>query len=449
MKAQLVVRIEPDASLASKDFRLEWAYAGKDEANEAEIYSGSLQELAEWQAEQSLDDQDLPIVVLVPGSLASTHRQELTENQRKHWQQALPFLLEEKLASELESQFLVSALDASGETARCSCINHWDMAQIIEQFVPAGVNPQKVVAETQLFKGENGVLSIWLEGSYALLARGEHYAQLLDTTSLDVIIPSLLDDETHHQEDDIETVDENGEHQPPSAELIAAVRIYAGAGDKERYSELAEHAGKSVPVVLVERQSDSLFPDEIQRLTEAMAQRALLDFRTGNYKCTRRTSRRLRQWKPVALTASVWLGLELLFNISSGFYFSYRADQLHSENLELYHELRPGDRTVVDVRDRLTKFLRSANTRQNDAVFLGVLQTLSRISDGEVGKSIKPLNMDFNETSGRLSLDVRAVSFDLLNRYLEELRTAGLNARMETGNQDAQGVSAKLTVRNA
>ncbi|MCL6271148.1 type II secretion system protein GspL [Sansalvadorimonas sp. 2012CJ34-2] len=448
MKTQLVVRIAPDASLSSTDFMLEWVYASREATCVGPILTGTLSELSAWRATQTLNEQDLPIFLIVPGCLAASFRMHLNDNQRKHWQQALPFLLEEKLAFDLESQFLVSALDSSGDSTRSSCISHKAIKQLIELFVSAGADPQKVIAETQFFKGEQGVLSIWLEGDHALLAKGNGYGQLLDIEALPVIIPGLLEDEPTPAMEGVEDPEEEDSLSQDN-DLVTSVRIYTGPGDEQTFQEIIQIAEKNVPVERVARDNQSLFFDVIPAISEKIKKRTLLDFRTGAYKCARRASRRLRQWKPVAIAASLWLGVELVFNVSSGFYFEHRADVLRAENLATYQQLRPGDKTVVDVRDRLTKFLRSASSQKSEAVFLDILQTISKVTDGETGKTITPRNMDFNEANGRLSLDVQATNFDILNRYLDELRAAGLNARMETGNQDTQGISARLTVRKA
>ena len=443
MRIQLIVRLRPESDLVSGSYALEWCWLNKDRLIDGDIYQGSLSELVTWRESLELDEQDLPVHLLVSGHMSSCHRMSLNENQRKHWQQALPYLLEEQLASDLESLHLVSFAETGQEFVNAGCIARKQMETLLDQFISAGIDPQKVMPENQFLTRATDIVSVWLERDAAYIAAPGHFGQLLDRDALSVVLPGLLaDDEPADtlQDDDAEA---------GATFIITGVKVYHGAGDAEAVAMISNIAGGDVPVEDVERSQPSLLPDMLSELAGRGGKSSFLDFRTGDYKCTRRASRRWRQWRPLAIAAGLWLGLELLFNVGTGFYFQNRAEALRDENFATYRELRPDDRRVADVRYSLTRFLRDANNQGSEAVFLGMLKTLSQVSSGETGKNITPRNMDFNDANGRLSMDVQAGSFDALNRYLDKLKEAGLNAKMETGNQDAQGVSARLTVRSA
>ncbi|WP_281647528.1 type II secretion system protein GspL [Parendozoicomonas sp. Alg238-R29] len=442
MKTQLIVRLRPGSDLNENQFELEWVWGMRDGTCEGSLHNGSLEQLAAWRQGLPLDEQDLPVILIVSGSFSSSHVVFLNENQRKHWQQALPYLLEEQLASDLESQHLVFS-QIGDDHVHASCIGRDQMSTIVKAFVAADVDPLKVIAETQLLKGKNGLLSVWLEGEHAFVASQNGFAQWLDQDALPIMIPGLLEEEA--VDGLVQSDDEDSDH----THIVTGITIYTISPDLPVVGSLVQLAGSDVPVDIQQREHESLLILMMPEFSHLNQKRKLLDFRTGSFKCNRRASRRWRQWRPVAIVAGVWLSVELLFNIGSGFYFQQQAEELRDENFSTYKELRPDDRRVVDVRHNLTKFLRDSSRQKSSADFLNLLQVLSSVSGDDVGKSITPKNMDFNDANGRLSLDVQAESFDLLNRYVDALKAAGLNARMETGNQDAKGVSARLIVRRA
>ncbi|MTI14335.1 type II secretion system protein GspL [Sansalvadorimonas verongulae] len=445
-KTQLIVRLCPDSDVSVGQLSLEWLWVTQDgsaaDDPESTLQVGNLEQLSQWWQTLSDDEQDLPVVLVVSGFMANSHLIHLQENQRRHWQQALPYLLEERLASDIESQHLVSA-QIGDDTVYAACIGHSAMTSILQKFAAVDLDPVKVLSETQFLKGKDGELTVWLEGEHAFVASHNSFGQWLDRDALDIVVPGLLEDEAEEnglQEDDAV------EHRQP---VMAGMTVYTDELNGSAVQRLETLAGQDVPVSCEVRAEASLLPFLLSEMARSLQKRQLLDFRTGAFKCTRKSSRRWRQWRPVAVAAGLWLTIELLFNAGSGFYFQYQAQALRNENFSTYKELRPDDRRVVDVRHNLTRFLRDSSQQQSSADFLNMLKVISNVSDDEIGKGIIPKAMDFNEVNGRLSLDVHADSFELLNRYVDALKSAGLNARMDTGNQDVKGVSARLTVRRA
>ncbi len=453
MRTQLIVRLRPGFSLFRREQEneneLEWGWLDKDGLLENGVYTGSLSRLSQWRELLTEEEQEVPVILLVSGDHASSYRKSLQKNQRRHWQQALPYLLEEQLATDIEDLHLVAVPGDSVAFANASWIPCASMEMLISCFRDVGVELQRMLPESQCFFARSDMVSIWLEGEAAYVASPDSYGQLMDRSALEVIVPGLLE-EDEPEELSIEIDDTEERDGPENNEEhvhAAGVRIFCPAGAAAMVEHLTALAG--VKVEQCERQSDSLLPVILPVIHELNRSRELIDFRTGAYKCTRKASKQWQQWRPAVIVAGIWLGLELLVNIGSGFYFEHQEKVLKEQNLATYKELRPDDRRVVDVRHSLTRFLESARTQDNQAVFLHVLKTLSSVSTSSAGKDVTPGNMDFNDSNGRLVLDVRAESFETLNRYVSALKSAGLKVEMENGNQDSKGVSARLIVRGA
>ncbi|CAM3635033.1 type II secretion system protein GspL [Parendozoicomonas haliclonae] len=446
MKIQLVVRQLAGFWLDEGAGTLEWCWVDRDGQPDGHCLTGSLTELGDWYGQLSDDDQELPVSLVVSGDLSGCFRKTLQDNQRKHWQQALPYLLEEQLASDIDALHLVSSPEEGLVAASAGWIRASTLSALIRVYREAGVELQRVLPESQFLQADEQQVSVWIEGASAYVAIPGNYGQWLDSTALELVVPSLLADDD--EQDELAVEIESDEENPEQETVVAAgVQISYGPADQAAAQHLAELAG--VPVDSQERAGETLLPVILPALATRMRNRKLLDLRTGAFKCTRRSSKRWRLWRPVAITAGVWLGLELLFNVGSGFYFQSRTEALKEENLDTYLELRPDDRRVVDVRHNLTRFLKEANSQNSNPAFLDILKTVSVVSASDAGEPVTPRSIDFNESNGRLSLDVRAESFESLNRYLDALKSAGLRAQMETGNQDGEGVAARLTVRSA
>ena len=153
MKTQFIVRIRPGSHLSANGLQLEWVFLNRDGQIEGDLLSGDLGQLSGWWQQQPAETSEVPVVVIVPGNIAVSHELTLDDTQRKHWQQVTPFLLEEQLASDLETQYLTSALASDGHSVNVANIAHDSMKTLLEILLNASVDPQKVFVETQLFPG--------------------------------------------------------------------------------------------------------------------------------------------------------------------------------------------------------------------------------------------------------------------------------------------------------
>ena len=457
VKVQVIVRIQtgvwPEAFIATGDSDGEYAtetgavalqWLRTDDLDS--VHRGSVQQFRVWY--QSLGfTEEAPVILLVPGTFGSFHHIFLQGAQKKHWQQALPFLVEEKLAADLESQHLVAMPGADNSAAIVGCIDHGLMRSLLDFFHQHDIELQKMLPEAQLIPEIRQILQVWLDGPEAWVSYPGQAAQKVDLAALEVLLPALITDpltEAGSSDEDTPEADSPLEAEP---DIIVEVHIYAPV---ESESEASVLAGKltGLPVEVLGLEENGLFAQSVSALLSQTDTRKQINYRTGLYKSARRSSRLWKLWKPVAVAASVCLVADMALHVGSGVYFQSGAEQLKGDNLALYQEIVPGDKTVVDVRDRLLKVLKKSQQPVQAAAFLEALQILSRVTADNKGKVV-PKSLDFNDTNGKVSLDVTAGNFEDLNRYLEALRAAGLKASMETGNKDKQGIVARLTMRKA
>lgn len=437
MKRRVVVRLCPGADLEAQDLPLQWCWQEEGAGPTGALVQGGTEELFDWWRQLKDEEQDEPVCLLVPGDLASCHRIDLNEHQRQHWQQAVPWLLEDSQATELEAAHIVSRLAADQSHARVGSISHSAIKSLVARFAETGMEVRWILPEAQFLVGQAGAVRLWIDGDAVYVAEPGGYGQLLDQEALGLVLSGLF------TEPSIADGSLAEEAATDSASVQTLVVEGGGAADIARIGALigmdlttAEHNDAPHPLGF-------FLPGLATRARDS----GLLDFRTGSYKCKRRSSRLWQQWRWAALAAGAWLGLEVLFNIGSGFYFLQRAEQIRQDNFATYQELRPEDTRVVDIRHNLTRFLRAADAGSSQAVFLDWINKLSFVSGQPVGKDVELMKIEFNESGRRLSLDVQAGSFDQLNLYLDALKVKGLQASMETGSQDSRGVLARLILK--
>ena len=449
MNTQLFIRLRPGFNLSRPDEegnQVEWCWLDGTGTINGRVMAGTFSQLAEWFEGESPQHRELPVTLIVSGLLSSCARKGLLEGQRRHWQQALPYLFEEQLATDIDDLHIVAVADTSGESISAGWIANQHMTQLLDHFGGIGVELQHVLPESQFYEGTSGLISVWLEGQSSYIAAPENYGQLVDTSSLELLVPSLLSEDEPDKNELTVALDDDGEEETPDlATTAAGIFIFYVPQSADLAEKLAAIGGVSAEQRALD--DGSLLCEILPILSERQKSRQLIDFRTGVFKSTSKSGKLWRQWRPVAIIALVWLVTEVTINVVSGFYYQHEAEKLMAENLATYRELRPNDKRTVDVQHGLTLFLKNATPANTSPVFLQALQKISAASKSSSNTVV--WGIDFNEASHRLVLDMRAESFEALNRYAETLKAKGLTVSVENGNQDSWGVTARVIVRTA
>ncbi|MCK5893030.1 MAG: hypothetical protein KAG53_01205 [Endozoicomonadaceae bacterium] len=451
MNQELVIRIMPsmygDVSASS----LQWVVRGGEEDFASTIHYGSFADLKIWSEQvrtEHPDQESEQAVVLVPGTMASLQCLSVSPAQKKHMKKALPYLIEEALIGSIEEEHIVGQAQSSGEgDVLAGYIAIATMNRLLEQVIEAGINPVSVVPENCLWHSDTNTVTLLFECGMVTFWSNTMVAQTIDQVALPLVLNQCFDSEQTFADDD-DTVDiTDGESHQASA--IRVKVLYEQCEGEPQWSEYDELAGRDITIETLGTERGSVLVALIEMLEERRKARALIEFRSGAFKCPKKAGKRWRQWRPVAWVAGSWLVLECLFYSGQGFWYQYQAANYYERNYALYKEINPADRSVVDVRSRFNSLLKRSATSHTGNDFLQVLKTISKVSSQTAAEGIEPKSLDFNKSENGLTLNVIASSFDAINRYLEALGQASLQATMKTANQEGDRVVAQLSIKSS
>ncbi|WP_211828801.1 type II secretion system protein GspL [Kistimonas asteriae] len=451
MNQELVIRIMPSVHGEGATSPVQWMVRGQASDDEATIRQGSLPDLQVWaeQVQQEVPEQwPEQITVLLPGTLTGLQRLPVTSAQKKHLQQALPYLVEENLIGNVEEQHIVGLPEAGHDSVLVGHLPVADMQELMDTFAESGIAPVSVVSENGLWHTDEKTIMLLFEQGMVTIASHEKPAQTVDRDALSLLLGQYLHHDVVKQGAAVQVDDDKDTSEPEN--VITTIKVLSEHNESD--TDIALITGLAGDGVTIEHQGvngGSVLSALASLLSEQRRARALVEFRSGAFKCPRKAGKRWRQWRPVAWVAGVWLALEFVFYVGQGVWFQSQAAHYYAQNYALYKEINPGDRSVVDVRNRFNSLLKRAGTAQADNGFLLVLNTLSRVSAQASAKGVEPKSLDFNESGDGVTLNVAAASFEAVNRYLEALREAGLKATMETANQEGDTVVARLSMKSS
>lgn len=460
MKNILLIRVPPVPGPIDESTPVQWGQFASSGELRGEVHISPVQQLRhEWlslQADTEDDDEPAPdrVVLLLAGNLVLHRNVKINTGQRKHLATALPYLIEEDVAEDIDSLHIASSLDRKQDSVSLSAITHERMQGLLTLFDQCQLPLDQVMAEVQLFEPEPGFTSLLLDSTSVMLAAPGHDSVAVDYGAVifalegrstgadgsDPVAPVVVDEE-HQYLSQLKLL-------IPDGSLAVATR---------QVDELAAWLVEQGWLVDKVPLAGSVFEFLAGQYFAVRRLDSLVDLRQGAYQCPRKAGRQWRRWKSLLAVACCWLILELGLSIGEGLLFQHRAKELWSQTMSSYLTVFPQDQQAksaqanhmlsFNVKRLLENRFKTAGNAQSGEPFLPLLQKVSSVS-ASLGKEagITHQSLDFNSTNGQLAMEFQASNLELVDRFLAELKSSGLNTRLENANQGKDGVTARMTI---
>ena len=350
-----------------------------------------------------------PLILALPGADVTLRELDYSAAERRHIGKALPFLLEQELAADIEE--LHFAVRPAGKlrlaVAVCSqqCMQFWQ--EQVAALPPLG----QWLPEPLLLPWQPGQVCLLLEADYIVVRSGRNSGFAAARAMAEPLLAALAQ----------------------TAEF-AAVVVYG--------------VGQTVDTALLPAAWRELVQwrrgDFGTALLLSAEQRQPLNLLQGAYAARLPLQRWWRRWRMVAALLAAALGLQLASTWAS-------YSQLKSANLQLqqqiegsYRELNPQGRA----RDYLKALQQQLTAARGSARGVGFVTLLARTGQQlQAGPGLQLTSIHFNEKSAALRLQLLAPDFAAVESLRTRLVAAGLQVQMEHSSKRDQRVRARLQVR--
>lgn len=463
MKKMLLIRIPPPVSSVDGNTVVQWGKYTVDGSLSGALHLTTVAQLkAAWLAEEpeGSDEEDrLPdeIVLFLSGSLCFYKRLTMNAGQKKHLTTALPYLVEEHLAQDIETMHIVNGFPDKKSRVSVAAIPHAIIQALLALFEEYQLPLTRVMAEMQFLVSEPECISLLLDSDAVMMASPGHEAVTLDYQALSFLFPEHSGQGSQEPHDTLaiggtEAVDE----QPSQVKLMFPDRTLTVPTSRvEEVSDLLSQRGCRVEKIPLQSAVLEFFA---RQYFIFQTRNQLIDFRQGAYQCPRRAGRFLRRWWPVAAAVGCWLILELGLSVTEGIIYQQQSEALWQDSITRYLAVFPGDRQAqqaqtrqqmsFNIRQVMEHRFRNMAAKTSESPFLPMLQSLSTVS-AAMGENIglEPRSLDFNETSRQLVYEFGAGELATVNRFLEKLNHSGLQGKLENATHGESGVIARITIR--
>ncbi|MCE9932320.1 GspL family type II secretion system protein ExeL [Aeromonas salmonicida] len=312
-----------------------------------------------------------PVVTLVPGSDLIFRRVSLPGKYSRQAAAALPYLLEEQIASDVDELHLV-VLGHEGHDVDLMAVDKEKMQTWLGWLEAAGLKSQQLLPDVlALPQAVNGWSALQL-GKEWLLRQGPCQGIVADEPLLAMLLAVEAEPVTIHSHTPVPPI--------PTANWQAA--------DPE------------LPMLLLAKGALNCQANLLQ----------------GPYRPQTEYSRYWLQWRKVAVVA----GLLLLVALTQrGVHIYQLAEQdkaLKAEIRQVYTRIFPGETRIVNVRSQMAQHLKLLGQTPQDGVLLLLTELAPTFAEVP---GLKPQVLRFDAARGELRLQVTAPGFTEIERFRE------------------------------
>jgi general secretion pathway protein L len=405
MSETLVIRLR-----AAEEAPASWLIVDSNGARSGPVHSGPV-------ADALSLAQERRVVLLLPGSEVTLAEPELPLRGSARLAQAVPFALEEQLATDVELLHFAVGPRATGAAATpVAVVSRATLERWLARCAAAGIEVAAAHADSLAVPAAGAGLTLLLDDGVLYVRRADALPYVLDAEPLAGALELVLGTAA--------VEGEAGEH----------VTFYSGTAEYERHRELIEGLRARTATLQVK-----LLPDGPLPLLAAQAMTgAGINLLQGAYAPRSSFGSQLKQWRlPAALAAA----LVLLFigtQAATWWQQSRKERALDAEIAQVFAQALPGQ-PVLDVRAQLQGALGSGAGG-------GLLQAMSALVQAMAQTPTARVEA-VSFRGNALELHLTAPTIEALDGIKQGMSRDGIQAEIQSATPRGQIVEGRLQVR--
>lgn len=328
---------------------------------------------------------------------------------------ALPFAVEEYIATDIESMHIAHGAIKAGEPIHCNLLSRAQIENWLNCFNSIGVHPGAFITDAEILEQDPKIATLIFDhtsvlvnnASQAAVVGRETLSMALGTLDIDHVIAlngTPTDIELGQLEQRV-SVDE-----VPISEAGVLEYLAARHRDGHRYVNLLQ----------------------------------------GEYRAKRPRGANTRQWRGVAALAAAWIGVGFLSMVVQGWWAASEADRLEQASFDFYKTTFPNESQPVSIdqlRRRMAAKLGRSGTGGEpvESAFIGLTSQFANVAKPD--HSV--LSLSYTEQRQELNVEVLLKNYDELDAFKTQLSAQGIEVETTNAEQETRGIRSRMRVRYA
>ncbi|MGI9284643.1 MAG: type II secretion system protein GspL [Pseudomonadales bacterium] len=371
-------------------------------------------------------DEDIRVIILVSGERVLTTEIDVAPHHARHIKKALPFMVEEQLAEDIDDVHLALPPNAGVGKNHISVVSHQELIHWLELLYSVDLEPYMIAPEFLFLPNPESDLRILFDQDRALIQYDQYAGTVVEQDNLDVYLQLYG-----------QSVDKSEALQ---FSLMASDEDERG---KEALTNFSESLKENEPDAVINTQ---IYRESVFSVLAVMAIKSMdqaLNLLQGGYRVRTESQQTFMKWRPVAAVVALFVVCELALFVGSGMWFQSKASDVKADSVSLYRKLFPSERRVVNPKLQFQSHLNESQSTGFSKQFLGLLEI---VASDLPAKDMRLQNLRFDAYDGGLMLQVDAKTIDQLENYKSALVESGVQVELLSAVEEDSGVIGRLKV---
>ena len=399
----------------------------------------------------------LKTIVLVPGQHVVLAQVNIPSKQSRQIQLALPFMLEEGLANEMNDNFLALGPRLAKGNLSVAVVTHKHMTHWLTQLTDARIKADCLVPETLLLPRDEQRNCLLVGADRSWLRYADYQGLVFANTQWPTVIDGLDEEAKHRGFMLMSAGDESAkselEHIKNVLDRTMPVVEPSNTLDENTLSASALLSDKGASIVKIEAHWLTplhAFAEEILTGNKALLNFSLLQ---GPYKPKGPALSLGFNWKPLAAVAALWFVCLITLQLLSAHRLSEEAANYTKEAETLYRQYFPEDKRIVDIKSQTLAHLKRGGVSGSERSALELLhpagKSVYQFNQQNKTQPLQISRLSFEQRQGDLLLDVRAKQFNQLDQLKVMLEKEGLKVEIGSAVAQGDGVESRLKIKGS
>ncbi|WP_016957156.1 type II secretion system protein GspL [Catenovulum agarivorans] len=359
--------------------------------------------------------------VFVPASDIKLQNVEVPAKTNRQFIQAIPYMLEEDIAADVDECFFATGNKNFDEENDChylqvAVINEQKIQNWLAWLAEAGIRCQKVLPDVLALPYHEQALSVMQLGEQWLIRSGEFAGIACEKQEL-LLWLELLAPQIESDEEQTNT------------------KLYY-------YSALPQELSSSPAYERIEAECLPAL-----QLLGQQAENVSINLRQGRYQFKKDSSKNFKIWRSAAIVAGVALVINLVDKGLTVHQLNQQADVLEQKIKQTYVATFPSGKnlSVAIMKKELGRKLKQLGGSQQQAAFLPLIEA-SAAAFAEV-PDLKPDNIRFDAKRGEIRLNASGSNFQSFERFKAAAEKNSLSIEQGSLNNQGDQVVGSISIK--
>ncbi|MER2492405.1 type II secretion system protein GspL [Catenovulum sediminis] len=363
-------------------------------------------------------------VAVVPSADISLRKVETPARPSRQFIQALPYMLEEDLASDVDELFF-----APGSRSQKAELHYMQVAAVSQQKMQnwlawleqAGIKCQKILPDCLLLPYQENSISVLQVGDDWLIRHAEFDGVSCQTEELEFWLTLLAK----------ECANSRSANTEESAEI--SIVHYSPLPENINLQPYTCQAGDYLPPL-------QILIAELNKQT--------FNLRQGQFQFKKDSSQFVKIWRNAAIIAAVALSVNIANKAVTVYQLQAQADALDAQIKQAYVSVFPNGRNLSStmIQKQLKSKLKTSGGSSDQISFLALIEA-SAVAFSQV-PDLKPENIRFDIKRGEIRLNASASNFQSFEKFRAAAEQNQLQVEQGSLNNQGSQVVGAISIRS-